>query len=76
MPRGHPDRPITPREREILALLVEGLSNAAIATRLFITVNTLEHHLTHLYAKLGVASRAQAAVHAVRHHLVPLSGPT
>ena len=65
-------RPLTPRERQILALLVEGLSNTAIAARLHITDNTLEHHLTHLYAKLGVHSRAQAALHALRHHLVPL----
>ncbi|HET7767773.1 MAG TPA: helix-turn-helix transcriptional regulator [Chloroflexota bacterium] len=78
MARGRPPvspRPLTPREREILALLVDGLPNAAIAARLFITENTLEHHLTHLYAKLGVASRAQAALHAIRHQLVPLVPP-
>ena len=72
MTRGRPRLALTPREREVLILVVEGLPNAAIAARLFITVNTLEHHLTHLYAKLGVTSRAQAAVHALRHQLVPL----
>ena len=72
MTRGRPRLTLTPREREVLSLVVEGLPNAAIAARLCITVNTLEHHLTHLYAKLGVASRAQAAVHALRHQLVPL----
>ena len=58
---------LTVRQRDVLRLLLEGHSNAAIAARLFITVNTLEHHLTSLYARLGVSSRSQAIVHALRH---------
>ena len=42
-------------------LAVEGLANKEIAQRLFVTVNTVEVHLSHAYAKLGVHSRAQLA---------------
>jgi DNA-binding NarL/FixJ family response regulator len=73
---GRSARHLTPRELEVLTLLVDGLPNAAIAARLVITHNTLEHHLTHLYAKLGVSNRAQAAVYAIRHQLVSLPTPT
>lgn len=65
-----PPGPLTPREREVLALVVQGLDNPTIAARLFITVNTLEHHLTAIYAKLGVATRYQAALRALHSGLV------
>ncbi len=53
------------REREVLALVVEGAKNSEIAERLFISVNTVTRHLTHIYAKLGVAGRAQAVRYAL-----------
>ena len=55
------------REREALALLVEGLSNANIAERLGISEKTVRNHLSNLFDKLGVWSRAQAIVFARDH---------
>jgi pimeloyl-ACP methyl ester carboxylesterase/DNA-binding CsgD family transcriptional regulator len=55
------------RERETLALLAEGLSNAEIAERLGISEKTVRNHLSHLFDKLGVWSRAQAIVFARDH---------
>ena len=51
---------LTPREREVLQLLAEGNSNAAIAEHLYISQRTVTTHLSRLYAKLEVASRTQA----------------
>lgn len=55
------DGQLTPSERQVVDLAVSGLSNKEIASRLFVTVNTVEVHLSHAYAKLGVRSRAQLA---------------
>jgi pimeloyl-ACP methyl ester carboxylesterase/DNA-binding CsgD family transcriptional regulator len=55
---------LSPREREILALLTEGLSNAEIAERLAISEKTIRNHLSNLFDKLGVWTRAQAMVFA------------
>ena len=57
-------RELSPRERETLFLLAEGLSNSEIAERLGISEKTLRNHLSHLFDKLGVWSRAQAIVFA------------
>jgi DNA-binding NarL/FixJ family response regulator len=54
---------LTPREVEVLALLREGLSNAAIAKRLYISERTVHHHVSAVLAKLGVTSRSD--VHAL-----------
>jgi DNA-binding CsgD family transcriptional regulator len=52
---------LTHRETEVLALVAAGLRNAEIADRLYLTPNTVGHHLSAIYAKLGVASRTEAA---------------
>jgi ATP/maltotriose-dependent transcriptional regulator MalT len=55
------------REVEVLRLLGEGLSNRQIAERLFISPKTAEHHVSRIYAKLGVGTRAEAAAYAARN---------
>jgi DNA-binding CsgD family transcriptional regulator len=62
--------PLTPRERDILRLLAQGLENSAIATELSISSATVKTHVAHLLEKLGLANRVQAAVFAVRHGIV------
>jgi predicted ATPase/DNA-binding CsgD family transcriptional regulator len=60
---------ITPRELEVLRLLREGLTNREIGARLYISPRTAQTHVQHVYAKLGVESRAEAAAYAVEHGL-------
>jgi DNA-binding CsgD family transcriptional regulator len=64
------DGGLTPREREVLRLVVAGHSNPEIADALFLSRRTVTTHLTRIFAKLGVAGRAEAAVRAVRQGLV------
>ncbi|HEY4688800.1 MAG TPA: LuxR C-terminal-related transcriptional regulator [Anaerolineae bacterium] len=61
---------ITPREREVLELLVKGMTNRQIAATLSITEKTAEGHVSNILAKLGVASRGQAAGYAVANGLL------
>jgi DNA-binding NarL/FixJ family response regulator len=63
---------LTPREREVLALLAEGLSNKAIADRLTISEHTAKFHVNAVLAKLGVQRRTEAVVRAARMGLVTL----
>jgi DNA-binding NarL/FixJ family response regulator len=58
--------PLTQRELEVLELAARGLTNHEIAQRLTISVRTVEAHLTHIYNKLGVASRTEAVVRAIQ----------
>ena len=62
---------LTPREREILELLAEGLSNAAIAERLSVSVYTVRNHIANLSTKLGAHSKLEALSIAVREGLLP-----
>lgn len=57
---------LTEREREILELLAQGLSNKMIASRLYLSVRTVEGHLANTYLRLGVHSRTEAMLIAVR----------
>ncbi len=65
-----PGHDLTERERDVLALLVEGLNNTQIADNLVVSPSTIKSHVSHILAKLGVASRTEAAALAVRHRLV------
>jgi DNA-binding CsgD family transcriptional regulator len=58
---------LTKREREVLALLGEGITNAEIAARLFISTKTAEHHVSNVLAKLHLRGRAEAAAFAQRY---------
>lgn len=64
--------PLSNREREILALLADGLINKQIAARLGISTNTVKTHLELLFDKLGVATRAEAVATGVRRGLLLL----
>lgn len=64
--------PLSPRETEILELVIQGMSNREIAYQLGISHQTVKNHMTSILSKLGVADRTQAAVYALRHGWVPL----
>ncbi len=64
------DDPLTPREREVLALIGRGLPNKLIARELGIAEKTVKAHVSSVLAKLGVTDRTQAALYAVREGLV------
>jgi DNA-binding NarL/FixJ family response regulator len=61
---------LSDREVQVLGLVARGYSNAEIASRLVISRRTAEHHVQHIYTKIGVSSRAAAALFAVEHHLL------
>ena len=65
---------VTPRERQVLALLSEGLSNRQIGERLGVSEHTVHRHVTNILRKLDLPSRAAAAAHAVRSGLVEPGG--
>jgi DNA-binding NarL/FixJ family response regulator len=64
--------PLSPREMEILELVIQGMSNREIAYHLGISHQTVKNHMTSILGKLGVTDRTQAAVYALRHGWVPL----
>jgi DNA-binding NarL/FixJ family response regulator len=66
------DRALTPRERELLEMLAEGLSNRTIAHRLGISTNTVKFHVASILDKLGVGSRTEAVTLGVRRGLIAL----
>jgi NarL family two-component system response regulator LiaR len=61
---------LTEREREVLKLLVEGLSNTQIAARLSVSSSTIKSHVSNILSKLGVASRTEAVTLALRNHII------
>ena len=70
-PSPRPGDDLSSREREVLALMVEGLSNAQIAKRLVISTATAKYHVRGILAKLGASTRSEAMALAWQHSLVP-----
>jgi two-component system, NarL family, response regulator LiaR len=68
--RPAPGLDLTEREREVLALMVEGLNNTQIAGRLTVSSSTIKSHVSNILSKLGVASRTEAVTLALRSRLV------
>lgn len=65
-----PGHDLTPREYEVLALIVEGLSNPEISERLHISIGTTRTHVSNIFSKLGVSNRAEAIALALRTKLI------
>lgn len=61
---------LTPREREVIELICEGLRNKELANRLHISLATVSHHLTSIFRKLEVSDRTSLVIYAVKRHLV------
>jgi len=64
-----PVEPLTEREKDVMRLLAQGMSNKEIGARLFITERTARTYVSNILGKLGLASRTQAALWAVEHKL-------
>lgn len=64
-----PGHDLTPRELEIVALMIEGLGNEAIAKRLFVSRSTVKFHVSNILVKLGVATRTEAVALALKNKL-------
>jgi DNA-binding NarL/FixJ family response regulator len=69
-PAGTTVEALTPREREVLKMLAEGLSNKEIAARMKISEHTVKFHTAQIFAKLGVSTRTEAVVQGIRQGLV------
>jgi HD-GYP domain-containing protein (c-di-GMP phosphodiesterase class II) len=67
---------LSDREVEVLRLVAQGCSNPEIAERLYVSRRTAEHHVQHIYTKIGVSSRAAAALFALEHDLLAAASDT
>jgi two-component system nitrate/nitrite response regulator NarL len=65
------DLGLTEREKDVLRLLVLGANNSEIADELSVAVSTVKNHMRHIFRKMDVNSRVEAAVYALEHHLIP-----
>ena len=63
---------LTDRERQVIALIAEGLKNRQIAERLFISPTTVTHHLSSIYPKLGVSDRLELVIYAFANKLAKM----
>jgi DNA-binding NarL/FixJ family response regulator len=61
---------LSDREIEVLRLVARGYSNSQMATVLSLSTSTVHHHIQHIYNKLGVSTRAAAALFAMQHNLL------
>jgi len=77
-PRPHRDRPagLSDREIAVLRLLARGQSNRDMAEQLYISHDTVKHHVQHIYNKVGVSTRAGAAMFAMEHNLLGQAIPS
>lgn len=73
--KPRPDYQLTVREREVLALLVEGFSNSEIAVQLVISVAGVKYHVSNILSKMGVTNRTEATALARQQGLTPSSDP-
>lgn len=65
-PSNSPKSELSPREREIIRLIAQGLSNRDIGRRLALSEKTIKNHVSHIFVKIHCTARSQAAVHAIR----------
>ena len=71
-PRAKKISTLTDRERQVIALIAEGLKNRQIAERLFISPTTVTHHLSSIYSKLGVSDRLELVIYAFANKLAKM----
>ncbi|HSM72129.1 MAG TPA: LuxR C-terminal-related transcriptional regulator, partial [Anaerolineales bacterium] len=65
-----PGQDLTEREREVLALMIEGLNNVQIAGKLTVSPSTIKSHVSNILSKLGAASRTEAVTLALRNQIL------
>jgi len=68
-PGAHPT-PLTPREIDVVRLVAEGKTNRTIAGELYVSEKTVDRHLSNVFTKLGISSRAAATAYAYEHALI------
>ncbi len=68
-PTSSDTRPITPRELQVISLVAKGLTNKEVADELGIQLQTVKNYLGRITVKLGISSRLEIGLYAVKHHL-------